>query len=324
MLACFRILKIACQKTKNECNLVVASLSLSRVWTVALMAASPPYSFRLPACKARARVDSLFRMPRASLVDDVNVHVRRLTMPRRVCATSDDVPDTVAAYELDSVTLSVPRWYAFDHFTAEVLACAVDATSTGDALASLEFLGRFTDMQERALASLEPTPESPRMAWARGGVLVLPCRFDRTMVALAYACRAKVRTLVVTGKAIRMQQWTTAARQFTNATIGIMQHSEAELCDITIATARSLRACAALARFGLVIVDDAHHVPTRVLWRVLSRVPAQQVIALVPRCDDDGLTSLLLWTAGPIVFRTSTTASEHAYAGVEAPQSDGV
>ena len=265
--------------------------------------------------QAPARVDSLFRVPLAAL-DDVDTHVRRLTMVPRASGFGD-APEPVAAYELDEVTLSVPRWYACEHLTAEVLTSAVDATSPGEAVPDLEFLGTLTDVQERALTSLEPTPESP-VAWATGGVLVLPCGFGKTVAALAYACRTGVRTLVVVAKSFLMEQWAASVHKFTNATVGTMQRDKVEVGDITIAMAQSLYARegnaaydAALARFGLVVVDEAHHFAARAFWRALSRVPARRVLALSATPHrSDGLTPLLLWTVGPIAFRTSRGGAE--------------
>ena len=249
-------------------------------------------------------VDVAYHMPRA-LVDDVSVHMARLTL------TTVDAgygTETINAYKLSAEFLSVPRFYGLSHFGPPTTL----QTSQGDALIHLEFRGTLGDVQQRALTSLEPTPESATTP-PFGGIIVLPCGFGKTVTALAYACRMQTRTLVVVAKTFLADQWEQQVQKFTNATVGRIQQNEFRVGEITIALVQTLIAREYdLDAFGLVIFDECHHMAAKCFSAALWKLRAARILGLSATPErSDGLTQLLYWSMGDIKFRASRSATEH-------------
>jgi superfamily II DNA or RNA helicase len=77
--------------------------------------------------------------------------------------------------------------------------------------------------------------------------------------------------------------------------------------DIVISSIDSVAQCGypreLLAQFGLVIVDEMHHLGALTLSQVLPQVPARYVLGISATPDrNDGLEHVLYWLAGPTCF----------------------
>jgi superfamily II DNA or RNA helicase len=144
-----------------------------------------------------------------------------------------------------------------------------------------------------------------------GGMLVLPCGYGKTVVAIAVAAAHRRRTIVVVGKQFLMDQWTEQIRLFVpGARIGFIRQDRVEVegCDFVLAMLQSLSKRAyppeVLAGFGLAIFDEAHHVAARCFNRAVRALPARCVLGLSATPDrKDGLGPLLEWSLGPELFR---------------------
>lgn len=252
-----------------------------------------------------SRVDAAYHVPRASLADEAE-HVRRLTLCPRDSGFGGNEP--FEAYRLTDDTLSVPRFYGQQRWGD----ADEDGTAPGEPV-RLAFRGTLTEVQERALTALQPTPETPAHK-ARGGTLVLPCGFGKTVAALKHICDTGVRALVLVTKSFLADQWEAQAYRFTDvAHVGRIQRDKVDVGDITIAMVQSLvvRDYDCLARFGLVVVDEAHHMCARAFSQALWKLPARRLLALSATPERaDGLTDLLFWSLGDIAFRASRGAAE--------------
>ena len=246
--------------------------------------------------KKMSRVDYAYHMPRAS-IKDATLHIKNLTMESRDARYGTQQFD---AYEIDDEWLRVPRFYGIQHFGP----ADEDCTTDGDALSHLTFCGTLTNIQELALKSLEDVPHSPH-----GGILCLPCGFGKTVAALAYICRLRRRALVLVTKTFLADQWRAAVQRTANATAGrIRRHSRHG--DITISTVQSIISREYdLACFGLVVVDEAHHMAAAAFSRALWKISARNVLGLTATPErSDGLTNLLFYSMGEIAFRCSRDA----------------
>jgi superfamily II DNA or RNA helicase len=77
--------------------------------------------------------------------------------------------------------------------------------------------------------------------------------------------------------------------------------------DIVIASIESLSQCdysrEMLQEFGLVIVDEMHHLGALTLSQVLPKLPAKYILGISATPDrNDGLEHVLYWLAGPTCF----------------------
>ena len=148
--------------------------------------------------------------------------------------------------------------------------------------------------QEAALASWEA-------AGARGGV-ALPTGAGKTLVALAAIARLGVAALCLVPTRLLLDQWARALERCGDQPIGRLGDGEHVVMPVTVATYASAVSWAPRIgdRFGLVIVDEAHHVgawcPTEIFEMLVA--PARLGLSATP--PEDG--SALARHVGPIVY----------------------
>ena len=139
-----------------------------------------------------------------------------------------------------------------------------------------------------------------------GGVLSLPPGFGKTTVALALAAHLNLRTLIVVHKEFLANQWKERIGQFCpGATIGRIQQNKCLVeCDFVIAVIQTLcsreHALGTFDSFGLVIVDEAHHIGAAASAQSMFRFCPRYTLGLTATPErKDGLTRILYWFLGP-------------------------
>ena len=238
------------------------------------------------------------------------------------------------------------------------------------------FAGRLAERQRAAL-------DAARVSLREhgGAMLVLPCGFGKTVIALALAAAMGEKTLVLVHKECLLDQWEERIRQFLPGAgrVGRIQQSHVETAAATLDTARAedivarvrgvgpklaarvvdhqpygddplpgLAAAglrgeraarlieafsqqdryplvlgmvqsiaakdydpAVLRGFGMVVVDEAHHICARMFSRALRKLPAPHVVGLSATPErSDGLGHCLPWFLGPVAYRAERTYAE--------------
>jgi superfamily II DNA or RNA helicase len=95
-----------------------------------------------------------------------------------------------------------------------------------------------------------------------------------------------------------------------NARVGWLQGAELiDTCDkdFVVASIDSLSQCKysadMLKEFGLVIIDEMHHLGALTLSQVLPKIPSRYILGITATPDrNDGLEHVLYWLAGPTCF----------------------
>jgi superfamily II DNA or RNA helicase len=148
--------------------------------------------------------------------------------------------------------------------------------------------------QEAALARWEA-------AGARG-VVALPTGAGKTLVALAAIARCGVAALCLVPTRLLLDQWARALARCADQAIGRLGDGEHVVAPVTVATYASAVSWAPRIgdRFGLVIVDEAHHVgawcPTEIFEMLVA--PARLGLSATPPDDMAALERHV----GPIVY----------------------
>ncbi|HEY5950288.1 MAG TPA: DEAD/DEAH box helicase family protein [Kofleriaceae bacterium] len=131
---------------------------------------------------------------------------------------------------------------------------------------------RFTD--EISNAALEPSWALPELRWYQRdavsawrdsgdrGVVVLPTGAGKTLVALAAIRELAVSTLILVPTRILLDQWARSLEVAWPYPIGRLGDGDYRIAPITVSTYASAVTWAPRIgdKFGLVIVDEAHHV----------------------------------------------------------------
>ena len=143
-----------------------------------------------------------------------------------------------------------------------------------------------------------------------GGVLSLPPGFGKTTMALAFASHLKVRTMIIVHKEFLANQWKERIGQFCpGASIGRIQQDVFDIeHDFVITMIQTM--CSRsfehklFDSFGLVIVDEAHHIGAAAFSQTMFKLTPRYTLGLTATPErKDGLTQLLYWFMGPEFFR---------------------
>ncbi len=148
-------------------------------------------------------------------------------------------------------------------------------------------------------------------AWRRAqgrGVVVLPTGAGKTVLALMAVAQLQARTLVVVPTIDLLQQWRAALAERLGApeeAIGQLGGGRRELRPLTVSTydSASVRT-RQLPDFGLLVVDEAHHLPAATYRRIARHVDAPYRLGLSATPERaDGRHADLAALIGPEVYR---------------------
>lgn len=157
-----------------------------------------------------------------------------------------------------------------------------------------------------------------------GATIVADCGFGKTRLAIGLAVELGLKTMILCNREVLMLQWATVIQELTPWTISWLQGSAhftrptvktdagtflgpSEASDVCIASIDTLVEGhvpkTILETFGLVIVDEAHHLAAASLVHALPLLPARNIVCLSATPDRrDGLEHVLYWLGGPVSF----------------------
>jgi len=143
-----------------------------------------------------------------------------------------------------------------------------------------------------------------------GGILSLPTGFGKTCVSLYILSKLKLKTLIIVHKEFLMNQWIERIKQFLpSATIGIIQQNKVDIIgkDIVIGMLQSLAMkeyeSNMFETFGFTIIDETHHISSKVFSKALFNVCTKHMLGLsATPIRKDGLTKVLNWFIGDIFY----------------------
>ena len=175
------------------------------------------------------------------------------------------------------------------------------------------------DDKARAYATLSVAPRVHRVprpyqsealtAWLgaeRRGVVVLPTGAGKTQVAIMAIDKVQRATLIVVPTLDLVRQWYDLLRAVFGCPIGLVGGGEHDVQHITVTTYDSayLKMEHLGARFGLVVFDEVHHLPSAAyaLAAQLCIAPFRLGLTATPE-RQDGREDALSQLVGPTVYR---------------------
>lgn len=250
--------------------------------------------------------NSMYNIPLTNLSEkQIALHERNLTMIPTDNGFNTNSITPLKAYTMNDEFLSVPRMYGFEHFGVP----QHDERTLGSEIA-IEFSGSLKDHQRRAIDDVL----SRFNTLAACGCLVLPCGYGKTVCGLNIIARMKRKTLVLVHKNFLVQQWQERARMFLpGSSLGKIQQNTLDTdADIVVGMIQSLSKreypAEILNTFGLILVDEAHHVAAPVFSKALRYLKGKYIVGLSATPERrDGMTPLLYWSLGSICHRIERT-----------------
>jgi hypothetical protein len=227
-------------------------------------------------------------------------------VPRKSAYQSTDDDNTTTPLVL---YVQVGDWVALPRFYGQNVYGPPQRTqlSEGDPMQSgMEFQ-----------TQLHNNPSKPQQqaaqAWLdRGGegIICLPCGMGKTVVALYCALMKARKTLILVHNEGLMNQWRERITQFIPlARIKIFRQAlqDTSDCDFVLGMLQSVSKVAQpLDEFGLVIVDECHHIAARTFAVAVRKTRPRYLLGLsATPTRPDGLTSVIEWLLGPVVYRAT-------------------
>lgn len=190
---------------------------------------------------------------------------------------------------------------------AEQHASLTERLAAANVRISDELHGRSTSLGF-SLPALRWYQEAALARWQAAGargVIALPTGAGKTLVALAAIARLGVAALCLVPTRVLLDQWARVLAACSPAPIGRLGDGDHVVAPITVATYASAVSWAPRIgdRFGLVIVDEAHHVgawcPAEIFEMLVA--PARLGLTATPPAD----AGLLARHLGPVVYALS-------------------
>jgi superfamily II DNA or RNA helicase len=181
---------------------------------------------------------------------------------------------------------------------------------------SLNFHGSLRKEQEEPVQKFLQAAQNPLK---RGGLLVLPCAYGKTCIALYIACQLKKKTLIVCHKEFLLNQWKERIAQFIpNAKVGMIKQKTVDVKDKDIVLG-SLQSLAmkeydpkVFSDFGFLVLDECHHLGAEVFSNALSKIVCKYTLGLSATPDrKDGLRKVFEWHIGKPVFEVRKRQENH-------------
>ncbi len=248
--------------------------------------------------KPAAVVDSAIRVARADVGDELLARLRAALAYPNPAAGRWGEPATLSTVRLEGGDVVLPRG-------ASALARDLGLRLIDRRLAlpprPLRLRRELRDYQAAA------RDEALRR---EQGVIVLPTGGGKTLTGLAIIAAAGQPALVVVPSLDLAEQWADAARGDLGIEPSMCIAGAVNVGDVTIAHPRTLAGEGRLEelreRFGLVLIDEAHHAPAASTRAILDALPARfrfGITATPTRTDE--LAPLVAHYLGPVIARRS-------------------
>lgn len=218
---------------------------------------------------------------------------------RRPCR---HIPRQIVLFEaLADGAVAVPRGARADVVAAlGGLACPVEDGTVLPPAPELALAGQLRDYQVEAVEAAVA---------ARDGVIQAPTGSGKTVIAVALAARLRTPTLILVHTSVLLEQTAERVRQFLGVEPGRVGGGVESWGVVTVAMVQTLlrRDLAELRdRFGLVILDEAHHCPAETFKSVVQHFAARYRIGLTATpTRKDRLHPVLFDVVGPIIHRVA-------------------
>ncbi len=173
---------------------------------------------------------------------------------------------------------------------------------------NINFKGKLRDYQNNIISHVMDLFKNA-VNKPKGGIIKLTCGGGKTILAIAIACMLGLKTLVLVHKEFLLDQWKDRIQAFSNATVGIIRQKAFQTdFDIVIGMIHSISAIDydqdVLNEFGLVILDEVHHLGSRMFSKTLLKTSAEYTIGLSATPERlDGMMSVVHNWIGDIIYQ---------------------
>lgn len=269
---------------------------------------STPFTRVLPACACNSTLNTTYDVTISNLPADYTSQpwFVNLTLHPIVSSVCPQKPKPLVLWRLNGTTLHLPKFAGLLHLGHP----SNDQRSHGNAMQPhVAFAGKLCAENPPQQQATDAT--LLQLQSLGGALLVLPCGFGKTVCSLYVAVTIHRRSLIVVHSEALAAQWVDRITAFVpHASVGKIQQDVVDVDgrDIVVCMIQSLIKrdydATVLRSFGMVIVDEAHHVAAPMFSQALGKLSARFILALSATPDrPDGCGAALNALMGPTAFR---------------------
>lgn len=215
-----------------------------------------------------------------------------------------DSPKSFPIYTENDKRIYIPRYYGLQHYGLPD-KCTLPE---GIHCENLKFEGTLREQQLEPVQKFITAASDPLK---RGGIISVPCGFGKTIMSVYIACHFKKKTMFVSHKDFLNQQFLETVKQFVpNAKVGLIKQSKVDVedKDIVIASLQSLAMrdydLNIFKQFGLVIIDEVHHLGAEVFCRAFQKLNVSMILGLSATLNrKDGMRKVFEYYIGKSVYK---------------------
>ncbi len=235
----------------------------------------------------------------------INELKEELTMkPNINFSMSSENDKTFTIYTESNKRLYIPRYYGIQKFGIPNKYLL----SEGEDRPGMIFQGKLREQQLEPVNNFIKAATDPQK---RGGIISVPCGFGKTIMSVYIACHFKKKTMFVSHKDFLNQQFLETVQTFVpNAKVGIIKQSKiiVDDKDFVIASLQSLALrdydINIFKQFGLVIIDEVHHLGAEVFSRAFQKMNASMILGLSATLNrKDGMRKVFENFIGKSVYK---------------------
>ena len=136
-----------------------------------------------------------------------------------------------------------------------------------------------------------------------GTIITLPCGTGKTNIALAIAAQLRLKTLILCNNIDILTQWKERIQTFLTPTVTV-GHIQQDICtldhDFVVGSIASINSRDYTnLEFGLVIVDEVHHIAAQTFSRSLRKIKFKYILGLTATIErKDKLEKAIYWLIG--------------------------
>jgi superfamily II DNA or RNA helicase len=271
---------------------------------------------RVPA-QVPCTVHADLALPRAALPPSLLARLKHLASlhnplfyeRQRLRLSTRQTPRLIRCYEEDLTHLHLPRGLyaqAEEAVAGAGSRLVIEDRRPAPERLPLEFHGELTPQQQQAVTT---------MLTGDDGVLVAPPGAGKTVIACALIAERKLPTLILAHSKPLLEQWRTQLQTLLglpSKQIGQRGGGRRKRTGIVdLAMIQSLKAVDDLEAFfsgyGLVVVDECHHLPAFSFESAIRRAPVRHFLGLTATpYRRDGLQEIVTMQCGPIRHQIAT------------------
>lgn len=222
-----------------------------------------------------------------------------LTVKPKVHPDFDTGVESYPIYTEDENFMYIPRFYGIKKFGKYT------STNLDEIGINIEFKGILQDEQKIIVDTCHK-----KILEDGGGVISVPCGAGKTVMVLDLICRLGLKALFIVPKSCLLKQTMERIQEFTTARVGIIRQSKTVVdnVDIVVGMIHSIAQKqydeSIFKDFGVVVYDECHRTPSRVLSNSFKKAGAKYTIGLsaTPR-RKDGLIRVMFWNIGNIIYK---------------------